>query len=780
MRITLPIFDSWLFVHRSDCDPALVPEDAVPVTLPHSWNAIDGHDGHAIHIPTADWSQGDLSGKPMNKYDRGTYWYYRTIQPLTQPLDGGRLYVEIPAASLIATVYVNGVKAAYHEGGFSCFRADITDLVKPQGNNLLAICVSNEYTTNVYPQYADFTFYGGLYRGVNLISVARAHFDLDYSGAPGVMVTPVLMPGGDAVFTIESFVKGTDENDSVQYTLLSPDGSECALTLVTAEDTRTDLLVPKAQTWSPASPALYTLLAQIIRRNEVVDEVSVKCGVRSFSVSPTDGFFLNGDATPLRGVCRHQDRLYKGYAISKEDHEEDARLIKELGANTIRLAHYQHAQDFYDACDRLGLVVWAEIPFITIMAQDPKAHDNCISQMKELIYQNYNHPCICFWGLSNEVLLAGKPSDELVANHRDLEKLVKSLDPTRLTTLAHVSNTPEDSELHDITDVEAWNHYFGWYVGSIEDNAKWLDRYHEKYPDRAFAVSEYGCEGILTFHSSQPEPKDYSEEYQALYHETMARIFAERPFVWGSFLWNMFDFGAAERNEGGVAGRNNKGLMTLDRKLKKDAYYIYKAWWNPEPMVHICGKRYAKRAGETTAIRVYSNLSPVSLYVNGTLHSVQSGDKVFVFSVSLNEGSNTIVASAGAVCDSTVLTRVDVEPEIYVLPAVRARHALKDTWLQDVEGKGDAELDRLLEAKEGFYSVHDSIRTLSQGEQTSALLKEALMVIMRAEPGQPDLTSPRFERLLDLTLLKMLGTDKAENKKLLASLNSRFGEIAKA
>ena len=672
MRKILQLNDQWFFVPENLPLQETIPENAQSITLPHTWNAVDGHDGHYVDAPLKDWSAGDLSGKPVEHYRRAACWYYREFDAVRQPLPGGRLYIEIPAAGMQAAVYVNGKKAVYHEGGFSAFRADITDFLKEDGSkNLLAIWVSNEYKTNIYPQHADFTFYGGLYRGVNLISVPDAHFDLDYFAGPGVMVTPV--PSGDfregrcdAQFHIRSFVKNADENFTVQYSILDETGREIAYGQRPASSPDLTLPVSDVLCWSPDAPHLYEVHAGLLRRNEFYDEVVVKSGVRSFSCDPQAGFFLNGRSLPLRGVCRHQDILYKGYALTREDHYADARLIKELGANTIRLAHYQHSQDFYDACDELGFVVWAEIPFITIMNEDPAAHENCRSQMTELIVQNYNHPSICFWGLSNEVLLGGRLCDRLVENHQDLENLVKKLDPTRLTTIAHVSNTPGDCGLHGITDVEAYNHYFGWYVGKMEDNAPWLDEYHAKYPDRCLGISEYGCEGILTYHNSDPKPKDYSEEYQTLYHAELARTFAARPWVWGSFIWNMFDFGAAARNEGGVAGRNNKGLMTMDRKIRKDSYYIYKAWWNPEPMIHICGKRYAQRAGETTQIRVITNQPEAALYLNGTLVEIQAAkDRMCVFQVSLADGMNTITARAAGLQDTAMIEKTDQEPAVY-------------------------------------------------------------------------------------------------------------------
>ena len=667
MRVIQPINDNWKFFRDEGGVMTVPPDGAETVCLPHTWNAVDGHDGHDIDIPRGDWAKGDLSGKTDDGYVRGSFWYCREIEAVEQPLPGGRLYVEVPAAGAQAEIFVNGKKIISHEGGYSAFRADITDALKPEGNNLLSIRVSNEYTSGVYPQHADFTFYGGLYRGVNLISVPEAHFDLDYFGSCGLMVTPRLCDGGTAEMTLRTFVRGADENYTVSYEVLDKDGKEKVYAVRPSDRTEITVVIPDPKLWSPGDPVLYTVRARLVRRNEVCDEVSVRAGIRGFACSPDEGFILNGRALPLRGVSRHQDRLYQGNALAREDHFDDARIIKELGANSIRLAHYQHSQDFYDACDELGFVVWAEIPFITIMNKDPAAHENCRQQMKELIIQNYNHPCICFWGLSNEVLLGGKLSEKLVENHRDLESLVKELDPTRLTTIAHVTNTPGDCGLHGITDVEAYNHYFGWYVGKKEDNGPWLDSYHKAYPERCVGLSEYGCEGIVTYHSEDPKVRDYSEEYQALYHEELVRVLDERPWVWCGYVWNMFDFGAAARNEGGVAGRNNKGLMTLDRRIRKDAYYIYKAYWNPEPMVHICGKRYAMRAGESTEIRVYSNQPEVSLYLNGRLLETKSGVKVFIFRAALEEGINLVAARAGAAEDQAYIEKVSREPEIYTV-----------------------------------------------------------------------------------------------------------------
>lgn len=715
MRNIINLNKGWWFAKKGDGLPGELPANGQRVDLPHTWNGVDGHDGYG-------------------GYDRGSYWYARTFTTPSQPLPGGRVYVEILAAGQQAAVYVNGKKAIYHEGGYSAFRADVTELCREKGENLLAVQCSNEVKSSVYPEAADFTFYGGLYRGVNLISVPRVHFDLDYYGGTGLWVTPRPCEDGGAEFELESFVVNSDEDYTVLYSIIDAEGNEVGYACRPADETRVVVYVPDVKLWELDSPYLYTVTARLQRRNEACDEVSVRAGVRSFACTPEEGFILNGRQTPLRGVSRHQDRLYKGNALTREEHYEDAAIIKELGANTIRLAHYQHSQDFYDACDEMGFVVWAEIPFISVFKEDPEAHENCVSQLKELIIQNYNHPSICFWGISNEILIGGI-SEKLVENHRKLNELAKRLDPTRLTAIAHVSMTPIESPLHHITDVISYNHYFGWYGGRMEENGPWLDHFHEVHPDLCLGVSEYGCEGIVTYHGPDPAVKDYSEEYQALYHEHMAKVLDDRPWIWSSHVWNMFDFGCAARNEGGVAGRNNKGLVTMDRKTRKDSFYIYQAYWSDRPMVHICGKRYAKRAGETTKIRVYSNQSSVILYMNGREIDRKTAEKVFVFQIALEEGFNTLLAVAGNVKDTAVLEKVTAEPEIYVLPEVNERAEGVANWFRTV---GDMDLNAPMEFPEGKYSVRDTMLEIAKNPEALKLVSEAVKLVtnMVLVPGE--------------------------------------------
>ena len=715
MRNVINLNKNWAFIQQDAGLPEVMPTDWRCVDLPHTWNAVDGHDGNG-------------------SYDKGRYWYAKTFTTPKQPLGGGKVFVEFLAAGQQATVYVNGKEVAYHEGGYSTFRADITEVCKEEGENLLVVACSNERKESVYPQSADFTFYGGLYRGVNLISVPDAHFDLEYYGGPGIQVTPKPCECGGATFDIVSYVKEADENFTVLYSICDAEGKEVASACRPADSTAVTVYVPEVTKWEIDAPYLYTVTARLERRNETYDEISARVGVRSFSCDPNKGFIINGVETPLRGVSRHQDQLYKGNALTREDHFEDARIIKELGANTIRLAHYQHSQDFYDACDELGFVVWAEIPFISVMNKDPEAHQNCISQLKELIIQNYNHPSICFWGISNEILIGGI-SEQLVENHKELNALAKELDPSRLTTIAHVSMTPIEGPMHYITDTESYNHYFGWYGGKMEDNGHGLTTSTRFIQTSVLVFLSTDVKALLLTTEPNPACKDYSEEYQALYHEHMAKVLDERPWIWSSHVWNMFDFGCAARDEGGVAGRNNKGLVTMDRKIKKDSYYIYKAYWNKEPMVHLCGKRYAQRAGETTEIRVYSNQPSVTLFLNGEKVEEQTADKVFVFTVALKDGFNIITAQAGDLKDTMTLEKVEKEPAIYVLPEVNERAEGVANWFSTV---GDMDLKAPMEFPEGMYSIKDTMEELAKCPEAIGIAAKAIKLTMNMTvvPGE--------------------------------------------
>lgn len=749
MRRKVNLNDWWVFSKECNFIPKKLPEDWEIVCLPHTWNAEDGQDGGA-------------------DYYRGACWYATELES-PQRSQTDRVYLEFDGASAVATVYLNGDKVAYHEGGYSRFRVDITDFLREE-DNLLAVCVDNSERSNVYPQTADFTFYGGIYRDVHVIVAPKTHFELDYWGADGMTVSAKT----DGTVSLRAYVKDGEEGDSVQFEIQDAEGKTVAEGFTPAKpDTRLELMIPDVHLWQGVEdPYLYRVTARIVRHNETVDEVGTRFGVREFYVDPEKGFFLNGRSMPLRGVSRHQDRLGIGNALRKEEHEEDARLIQELGANTIRLAHYQHNQAFYDACDEMGFIVWAEIPFISVMNRDPAAHENCRSQMQELVYQNFNHPCICFWGISNEITIGGELPG-LLDNLKDLEALVKSMDPTRLTTIAHVSMVPKDSEMNHITDVLSYNHYFGWYGGRMEQNEGWLDDFHAKNPNRPLGISEYGAEGIITYHNDNPRCRDYSEEYQAVYHEHMAKIIDERPYLWATHIWNMFDFGCDARDEGGVKGRNNKGLVTFDRAIKKDSYYVYKAYWSRDPFVHLCSKRYAQRTAQEISVKVYSNQPSVTLTVNGEEIGTEQGEKVFVFEhVALKDGWNTIIARSGACVDSMTLEKVEeANPSYVLIDDEDGDYAMN--WFDGIDLSSTE-----MTFHGDYYSVKDKIQEVLANEEAGTILISAIQSMMNVKLSKNMMRMMGGKSMEELA--GMMGGQSMENEEgAMAYLNQELQKIKK-
>ena len=425
------------------------------------------------------------------------------------------------------------------------------------------------------------------------------------------------------------------------------------------------LTIPEVHLWDGVEdPYMYTAAAVLTVDGEAKDRVEVPFGVRTFKVDPKKGFFLNGRPYPLHGVSRHQDRRGIGNALTKEHHREDMEMIREIGANTVRLAHYQHDQYFYDLCDQYGMIVWAEIPYIS--EHMPGGRENTISQMKELIVQNYNHPSIVTWGVSNEITISTKDKKDMLDNHHVLNDLCHKMDPTRPTTLACYAMCGPFNKVAHITDLVSWNLYLGWYVPGLFLNDWWISFFHKVYPNRCLGYSEYGCEGMPNLHSSSPRRGDHTEEYQSIYHEFMLECFKRHPYMWSTHVWNMFDFAADARDQGGEPGMNHKGLVTFDRKTKKDSFYIYKAYWSNEPFVHLCSKRYVDRAEAVTSVKVYTNQKHVALYVNGKLAEEKDGDKVFEFKIPL-ESEVKIEAVAGELKDSCTLRRVSAPNPDYTL-----------------------------------------------------------------------------------------------------------------
>ena len=743
MREIISLNRKWAFIMGGADVPADVPSPAYYVNLPHTWNAIDGQDGG-------------------NDYYRGLCWYVRRLEREDIP-EAGRLWLELRGANSSADVYIDGRRLAHHDGGYSTWRVDVTQALAGTGNPLLAIGVDNAPNETVYPQMADFTFYGGLYRDVNLIAVPESHFDLGYYGGPGVAVTPE-MKGEDAVVRVQAWVTGEKPGQRLRFSIADAQGNTVAEAVQDAAQTEFTARIAHAHRWhGRRDPYLYTAEVALLGADGgELDRVRARFGCRSFEIDPERGFILNGEPYPLRGVSRHQDRWGVGNALLPEHHEQDMDLICEVGATTIRLAHYQHDQYFYDLCDERGMVVWAEIPYISRHMRG--GMENTFSQMRELIAQNYNHPSIVVWGLSNEITMNGADDPTLIENHRALNDLCHALDPTRPTTMAVVSMCDMHEPYVRIPDTVSYNHYFGWYGGDAEMNGPWLDKFHAEFPRLPIGLSEYGCEA-LNWHTSDPVQGDYTEEYQARYHEALIRQIAERPYLWATHVWNMFDFGADARAEGGENGQNHKGLVTFDRKYKKDAFYAYKAWLSDEPFVHICGKRYVDRVEPVTQVTVYTNQRCVELLANGRSLGRQRRRELpfFTFDVP-NEDETALVALAGECRDESRIRRVETFNPAYRL---RERGAVLN-WFDVTH-------------EDGCYSLEDRVGELLRSPEA----RETVLSALRLAQGQPgfELNEGMMGMIGGMTLLRalnLMGTmgEKPTKEKLLA-LNARLNKIRK-
>ena len=696
------------------------------VTLPHTWNAVDGQDGG-------------------NDYYRGSCTY-TTVLPQIQLPEGGRAVLQFDGAAMTAQVSLNGRQLAEHKGGYSTFWVDITDAL--EDTNTLTVLVDNSDNDTVYPQKADFTFYGGIYREVALHILPAVHFAMPENGAVPVKVTPIVtdLEQRCCQVTVEAFAVGAEQvNFELDGQMMSaPVENGAAKAVFTLEH---------ARLWDGLDdPYLYTVTARL----DNGETQTVRFGCRKFEIDPQRGFLLNGREYPLRGVSRHQDRKGVGIAIDQAMMEEDMALILEIGANTIRLAHYQHAQAFYDLCDEKGLVIWAEIPYITMHMQNGRA--NTLTQMEELILQNYNHPCIAVWGLSNEITAASPVNEELLENHRALNDLAHALDPTRPTTMANVFMLEITSPILEISDVNSYNLYFGWYLGDLDQNDEFFDAYHAKYPDRCIGFSEFGADANPAYQTSDPEKGDYTETYQCVCHEHMAKMIAERPWLWATHAWNMFDFAADGRDEGGKNGENQKGLVTFDRKIKKDAFYLYKAYWSKEPFVHTCGSRYVDRAEEVTEVKVYSNLPEVSLYRDGRLLESKKGDKVFTFQVPIT-GKHSIEARAEGYSSVILVNKVDKPNPAYAM----ANRQEVNNWF-------DGELD------ETCWSVKDNMAAAMADTKAGPILKQIsekaaasrgdVATAVKDNPALVAMMQRAMQRMTIESMLKQAGVDIEDIRQL--------------
>ena len=668
--------------------------------LPHTWNGDDGQDGGS-------------------DYYRGTCYYAKNLSK-AEVAEGKEVYIEFEAANSSAELFVNGESVAKHDGGYSTWRANITSYLKEE--NEIVVAVDNAPNDHVYPQNADFTFYGGLYRKVSLILVDETRFDLDYYGSPAIKVTPEVT-GQDAKITTEVYLTNAGSAEELVFTITDGDTVVDTVT-VCADQTKVEQTITNVHLWNGRKdPHLYTMHVELKKDGQVIDERTTRFGCRTFKVDPEKGFFLNGEHYPLRGVSRHQDRPHIGNALTPEMHEEDAKIIYELGATTIRLAHYQHDQYFYDLCDELGFVLWAEIPYISVHM--PNGRENTISQMKELVVQNYNHPSIFFWGLSNEITMKGAKDPDLLENHQILNDMVHEMDKTRLTTMAVISMCDiSESQYIEIPDLVSYNQYLGWYGGKIEQNGPFMDSFHEMYPNIPIGMSEYGAEAYK-WHTSHPEQGDYTEEYQAYYHEELIKQLYTRDFVWATHVWNMFDFAADARDEGGCKGMNNKGLVTFDRKYKKDSFYAYKAWLSDEPFVHLCSKNYIDRDEDVTIVKVYSNLPEVELFANGESVGKQNAeDHFFTFEVK-NVGETTLLAKAGDCEDSATIKKVDEPNPDYHMPVT-----------------GDVINWFEITAPEGYFSINDTLGEIMANPE-GAKFMGGMMAKMQESQQNPSEDDPQ-------------------------------------
>ena len=755
MRTVYNINTGWSFIKDMSEAPVSVPAHGEHIDLPHTWNAKDGQDGG-------------------NDYFRGTCCYAKQLLKSDLP-EAEKYFLEIHGANSSADVYMNGKRLAHHDGGYSTWRVEITNTLR--NDNCLVILVDNAANEVVYPQTADFTFYGGLYRSVDVVAVSNTHFELEHLGCPGIYVTPVV-EGSNAKVEVQTYTIDLQPGDKLRHRILDAEGNVVAER--TGEAEKAEFVIENVHLWDGVKdPYLYTAQAEILRGEEAIDAVSARFGCRSFEIHPEKGFILNGREYPLRGVSRHQDRWKIGNALLPEHLLEDMDLICEVGANTIRLAHYQHDQYFYDLCDERGMIVWAEIPYIS--RHMPGGNDNTVQQMKELITQCYNHPSIVVWGLSNEITMDGAKDPDLIQNHLVLNDLVHKMDKTRPTVIACISMCGMDEEYVHIPDVVSYNHYFGWYGGSLEEYGPWFDKFHEKYPDTPIGISEYGCEA-LNWHNSNPESGDYSEEYQAVYHESLIRQLFTRKYLWATHVWNMFDFGADARAEGGENGQNHKGLITIDRKYKKDAFYAYKAWLNPEPMVHLCGKRYVDRVEDVTKVTVYSNFPEVELFANGvSLGKKTAEDHFFYFEVS-NSGETKLEAVAGSLRDESIIRKVEKMNPDYIL---REQGAVLN-WFDITEIEGRFSLNdklgdviKTFRGKLWFAGLFLTLaKKMSQAQPQSKDKKKK-----KAKTKNPEMNSGVMNMIGGFTVLRFTGMLGMRNvtftKEELLKMNAKLNKIKK-
>ena len=683
-------------------------ESFVTVTLPHTWYRDD------------------------DPY-RGLVLYQKTIQ--IDP-DWKHVFVDIPGADQHAVVLAEDRKIGEHRGAYGAFRCEIPKELLGNKEIKLRIFLTNVHDEGISPLTGDFTVFGGLYRGVNLlVTEHESFFDPTYYGTSGVILRTGI-DGNTGILNAEIHAR-TDKEAEIVAEITDPFGT--LLTDVRSEEVDSESTNTHASgsincsmvltfrisdviLWNgKTAPNLYKVKMKFVRAGETLDEVELETGFRDITINADKGLFLNGEHIKINGVAKHQD--FKGCfnAVSRENIDRDFELIDEIGANSVRLSHYQHPQYTYETADKKGYLVWAEIPMLK-MTDSEELKADAEEQLRELILQNIHHPSIYCWGIQNEIGMF-RDAEFMHEELKKMQQLSHELDPSRLVTAANLYTVKFKSKLNSVTDMIGYNIYFGWYYGEMQDYRDYLNRFHSERPEMPLGVSEYGVDANIRLHSEVPMVRDYSEEYQALYHETVYPIFESRDYLYGSYVWNMFDFHSGLRKEGGQENINAKGLVTYDRNARKDAFYYYKAKWSEEKFLHICSKRFVNRAKESIEIKVYTNLSDAVLYVDEKEFGsgTNDGNGRIVFSdVPLHEGENRIKVDAEGLTDECVFVRVDSEDENYRLPGNNAGQAVKNWFLSEDDV-----------VREGYFSIKDTANDILENPDARAVLEKYLPELVK-------------------------------------------------
>jgi beta-galactosidase len=679
-RLEINLDVGWKFLRQEAAGASNVVFDDsgwTDVSLPHTWNNLDGQDGG-------------------NNYYRGIGWY-RTHCPVAGVLTNREFFLKFDGAFLVSDVYVNGNYLGEHQGGFGAFVFDVTPYLNVGGDNVIAVKVNNAANPNIPPLSADFTFFGGIYRDVHLLVTDRVQISpLDY-GSAGVYLQTTEVSSNSATLRVTTVVSNaTATAQTITVRAVITDGATNVVKTLTNEvllagssvsNVVGSVVLDNPHLWNGlADPYMYQAFVEVWEGTNVVDEVSQPLGLRWFSVDAAKGFYLNGRPYDLHGVNLHQDWENCGWALNDGQRATNFLLLKEIGATAVRLSHYEQDDDTYQLADHHGIILWSEVPLINYITESPAFYTNTEQQLTEMIHQRYNHPSVVCWSVYNEITLDAGPSPNNLINQE--VQLVNQLDSTRFSTAA--ANTADSDPSTFYTQLIDFNKYFGWYNGVATDFGPWADNIHATYPTRMIGVSEYGAGASVYQHSEDPvvEPANaghyHPEEYQNLYHETYWQAMKTRPFLWSKFVWNMFDFASDGRNEGDTPGRNDKGLVTYDRQVRKDAFYWYKANWTSDPMVYITGHTFTNRLTNSIIAKVYANCDSVELFLNGVSQgSLTSTNCIFNWPVKLPSGANEVkaVGSKKSIRVNDSLTWIAP-----VLAAARTHNNISDTvWSSNMQ-----------------------------------------------------------------------------------------------